>query len=196
MCTCFLFSCIGKQKGAWFQCHLNEYLKTHSGPGVSPKYVTAPARAANAAMKSPSLCPQRKGNSALFTNDPLKPGKLCGVFPHANYMEFQLHSCSVMRDWGRWSCRNGSRCPMVLRSFRSPCKPQEPSLMEMKIGVRRSIDQLLVIHCHLTRWMIITQTWVKWAHYKTLSRVQAQAPLLPMMERQTHKALRGLTSYE
>lgn len=58
---------------------MNEFFKTHSGPGVSPKYVTASARAFKTAMKSPSLCPQREGNIGLFINDPLKLGKLCGV---------------------------------------------------------------------------------------------------------------------
>lgn len=114
MCTCFLCSCIGG-KEAHFQYYMNEFLKTHSGPGVSPKYVTAPARASKTAMKSASLCPQSEGDIGLFINDPLKLGKLCGVFfPHANYMEFQLHSCSVMRDWGLWYCWNVSRCPIVL----------------------------------------------------------------------------------
>lgn len=79
MCACFLCSCVG-EKEAHFQYHMNEFLKTHSGPGVSPKYVTALARASKTAVKSASLCPQSEGDIGLFINDPLKLGKLCGVF--------------------------------------------------------------------------------------------------------------------
>lgn len=81
MCTCFLCSCMGVGgEEAHFQYYMNEFLKTHSGPGVSPIYVTAPARASKTAMKSASLCPQSEGDIGLFINDPLKLGKLCGVF--------------------------------------------------------------------------------------------------------------------
>lgn len=103
---------------------------------MSPKYVTAPARAANAAMKSPSLCPQRKGNSGLFINDPLKLGKLCGVIsscklhgvPAAQLFCDERLGTLVLLEW--------LQVPSGLAQLQIPCKLQEPTFMETKIGVR------------------------------------------------------------
>lgn len=97
MYTCFLCSCIGGKRGL-FPIPYEWIFENSLRPRSASKICHSPARASKTAMKSASLCPQSEGDISLFINDPLKLGKLCGVFffAHANYMEF---SCTAVPWW-------------------------------------------------------------------------------------------------